>query len=63
MTFTYSQSFMLDCVTNKCERDLDCEFESKRNRPAFGEKKAKSDLAAEKYVTWYLTSVLSQTFY
>ena len=21
MTFTYSQSFMLDCVTNKCERE------------------------------------------
>ena len=74
MTFTYSQSFMLDCVTNKCEREgregknndsinnlrtreaLDCE---KREM----EKKARSDLAAEKYVTRYLTYVFSQTFY
>ena len=42
---------------------LDYEFESKRNGPAFGKKRARSDLAAEKYVKWYLTSVFSQTFY
>ena len=53
-----------DSINNPRPRvALDCEFESKRNRPAFGEKKARSDLAAEKYVTRYLTSVLSQTFY
>ena len=55
---------IIDSINNLRTREaLDYEFESKRNGPAFGEKRARSDLAAEKYVKWYLTSVFSQTFY
>ena len=41
-------------IMNLNQREMD---------PPLGKKRARSDLAAEKYVKWYLTSVFSQTFY
>ena len=51
---------MIQSTTSESER---CWIVKKEKWTFLWEKKARSDLAAKKYVIWYLTSVFSQTFY
>ena len=53
-----------DSINNLRTREaLDYEFESKRNGPAFGRKRARNDLAAEKYVVVFDICIFSNLLF